>query len=185
MANREAHKNAPTSQLKALEGSGYCSTTVNRLQRISALAEVGTPTDTEQLKSRIIGYFNICEETDSRPGIEGLCLCLGISRQTLWNWCNGEGGHSEEFTKVCQQAKQLIAAFLEDSTQNGRINPISFVFLAKNWLGYQNEIAIQAKPIEEKSVISVADLPKLPNATSDTDEFQTLAEELPILDNFD
>ena len=51
------------------------------------------------------------------------------------------------------RAKQYITAFLEAACMTGKINPVSSIFLLRNWCGYSNEVSFddmaeaQEKPI--------------------------------------
>lgn len=186
MANRNANRNAPTSQLANLEGTGYASETLPKLMEISSLAESGAPKTAEELQDRLIRFFEICAINDIRPGIEKLALCLGIDRRTFWAWCDS-GKKDPRFTELCRQARQLVVSMLEDATQTNKMNVGACCFLLKNWAQYRDEVAIETKVIEEKPTISLADLPKLDEIskrTSETDEIQELPD-LPWIDTID
>ena len=45
---------------------------------------------------------------------------------------------------IITQAKQVIAALLENWGQNGKINPAAFCFLMKNNFGYADSVTIEA-----------------------------------------
>ena len=85
-------------------------------------------TDPEQVRQRVDDYFNFCVRNDMRPHIEGLALSIGVSRQTLWNWRQV----GRERGAVIDQAVQLIASLTEAWALNGKLNPATFCFIAKN-----------------------------------------------------
>ena len=116
MANHNS--NFPSNQLNNLP-ENFCTDTVRSLRELNAL---GKPTNIEELKQRIDHYFLFCEQNDFRCGVESLCLALGVSRQTLWNWCNSNGC-DEQWAEVCRSAKQFILTFLEQLTLKNKINP--------------------------------------------------------------
>ena len=100
------------------------------------------PQNVEELKKRIDGYFSFCHDHELRPGVEGLSLALGISRQMFWRWCNNERGR--EWGDVCNSAKQALGAYLEAVSMNGKLNPATSIFLMKNWLGYKDSVELTA-----------------------------------------
>lgn len=44
---------------------------------------MGRPQTDEEVANRINDYFEFCERSSIRPGIESLCMALHISRTTL------------------------------------------------------------------------------------------------------
>lgn len=100
------------------------------------------PRNINELRARLANYFDFCRETGFRCGIETLCLSLGITRQTLLNWCRGEGC-SQEWQDQCLLAKQYIYSFLEQASLTGKINPVLAVWYGKNWCGYKDAISLE------------------------------------------
>ena len=133
MSNRNS--NFPTNGLKNLDGDKNTGVTVKSLFEMSKL---GIPQSDQELTERIESYFEHCVQTNSRPGIEQLALSLSTSRQNFWLWCKGEGGKSKEWMEQCLRARQTIIAFLESAGLNGKINPVSLIFLLKQWAGYED-----------------------------------------------
>ena len=154
MANK--HSNFPTNQLNNLPPE-VCGSTVGCLRDLAAK---GKPKDTNELKDRIDSYFAFCEERNLRPGVESLCLSLGITRQTLWTWCKGEDC-SPEWAEICRNAKQFILTFLEAITMAGKLNPASSIFYLKNWGAYVDQVSVVGEEPEVKKRLTAADLPKL------------------------
>lgn len=95
----------------------------------------------EEIESRINEYFTFCVETGNRPGVEGLCLSLGIVRSTLFNWCNGQGCSAKR-TEMCRLAKQTIVTYIEQAGLAGKLNPVSQIFILKNWANYKDSYDI-------------------------------------------
>ena len=101
--------------------------------------------DPEQVKERIVLYFQHCADNDRKPQIVGMCNWLGISRDTLNTWKNGEyrsGTHSD----LIKKAYAMIEEMWADYMQNGKINPASGIFLAKNWFGYKDVADVVVTP---------------------------------------
>ena len=166
MANLKS--NYPTNQLNNLE-KGVCSDTVTCLRELSAK---GRPTNTGELKERIDEYFKFCADKDFRPGIESLCLSLGITRVTLWNWCK-RIGCDDDWAEICMQAKQFILTFLEQISLTGKINPASSIFYLKNWGAYSDNYLIESDTSYEtdKKLITVKELQSLEDIKKVVEEY--------------
>lgn len=134
-----------------MQKSNYPTETMNNLpddfvketvQSLRELNELGKPQTDQEMQERIDKYFEFCEKSGCRPGIEGLCLSLHITRTTLFNWCHGIGC-SHERQEIAEQAKSFIGAFTEQSVLRGKISPPSGIFILKNWLGYKDTISFE------------------------------------------
>lgn len=112
------------------------------VQSLRELNELGKPETDEEVKGRIDMYFEFCQRTGNRPGIESLCLALHISRTTLFNW-NAGINCSQYRQEIVSTAKGFIAAFLEQAMARGKISPPSGIFLMKNWLNYKDTISFE------------------------------------------
>lgn len=102
--------------------------------------------DAEAVEERINWYFRHCIDCDIKPGVAGLCGALGIDRQTFYQWTTGvnrEGTHKS----LAKKAKFTLEQLMEQYMVNGKINPVSGIFLLKNHFGYtdKQEITIQPK----------------------------------------
>lgn len=113
----------------------------------------GDMSDDALFRERISCYFDFCAERQMRPGVEGMALALGVTRQTILNWRHGIGSSQQRQNDV-QQAYQLISASLEQMGLQGKISPPSYIWLSKNWQGYTDCIRIEADTTQEKGVMS-------------------------------
>lgn len=129
---------------------------------LKQLHDMGKPKTDNEVAERVDLFFNFCQASSVRPGIESLCLALHISRTTLYRWSNGEDC-SEYRQEIIQSAKGFIGAFLEQAMLGGKISPPSGIFLMKNWLSYKDAISVEeALPqIEKRKILSSAELPRL------------------------
>lgn len=100
--------------------------------------------DIEQVKERCDWYFNHCVENDMRPSMAGLCNAIGISRWAFHKWCAGERRNTHQ--EYCIRIKGLLEELMEDYMQNGKINPVSGIFLMKNNFGYQDKQEVVLTP---------------------------------------
>lgn len=94
--------------------------------------------DPEAVRERIATYFEICHEDDMKPTVMGLCNSLHISRQALLSWKNGT--HREDSHQaIILQAYGYMEELWEHYMQNGKINPVSGIFLGKNNYNYHDK----------------------------------------------
>lgn len=120
----------------------------------------------ELLKERIMQYFKICAEDDSKPSVAGLALAIGTDRRRIWEWAQCE---KSDRSDVIKKAYQILNLMMEDYMQNGKINPVSGIFLMKNNFGYADKQEVVLTPnnplgeqksneeLEERYLESVAD----------------------------
>ncbi|MCD8196553.1 MAG: DNA-packaging protein [Lachnospiraceae bacterium] len=130
--------NFPTGQVENLEPH-FVSKTIENLRQLYDLGQPQTDDETEQ---RINQYFAFCQRTESRPGIEGLCMSLAVSRTTIFRWANGENCSTRKKNIICR-AKSFINAFLEQSALQGKLSPPTAIFLMKNWMSYSDTTSIE------------------------------------------
>lgn len=140
--------NYPAAQLGDLEPDFVAET----IQNLRQLNDLGKPKTDKELTERIDQYFEFCQNTGNRPGIESLCMALSITRTTLFNWNNGVNCTPER-QEIIIKAKAFIASFMEQAILRGKLNPASGIFLMKNWLSYKDsysfEEATETKPQNE------------------------------------
>ena len=156
--------NYAPAALDNLNGDRYTGATINCLMELSAK---GKPKDTQELKERISSYFQFCADRDMRVGIEGLCLSIGVTRQTFWGWLHGTINKPEEWVEICENARQVIATFLEQCGLSGKINPITYIFLCKNWLNYVDKSEVITGSEQRQEQLNASDLPILGVITED------------------
>ena len=102
--------------------------------------------DAEQVKIRIHEYFKICAEDDMKPGVADFAFALGISRQELWNIVSGKRVKPDAVLDALKRTYYALNAQLENYAMNGKVNPVTFIFLGKNHFAYQDkqEITVSA-----------------------------------------
>lgn len=124
-------------------------------------------------------YFNTCIEKDIKPGVAGLCLALGISRQTWSMWGLGK---SRDYSDIVEQSRLMMESILEQYMLNGKINPVTGIFLLKNNFGYadKSEIVLtpNSNPLGEQRDVEALKQKYLENAygVSDYDSDITIPE---------
>lgn len=102
----------------------------------------------QEVKQRIGMYFGLCRDNDMKPSVAGLALAFGIERNTLWRWANNVESKyiPTESRNLIKKAYQVLNAQMEDYAQNGKINPVTAIFLMKNNLGYSDRQDIVLTP---------------------------------------
>ncbi len=133
--------------------------------KIANLPKIDTK-DIPQLQGRIKQYFEICVEDDMKPSVAGLALAIGVDRKTIWQWAQSE---NSDRSNTIKRAYQVLNLMMEDYMQNGKINPVSGIFLMKNNFGYQDKQdvvitpnnplgeKVDRKQLENKYIESVAE----------------------------
>lgn len=102
--------------------------------------------DSEAVAKRITEYFQIQFECDLKPTVSGLGLALGLSRQRLWEIKTGNYHTSRALselptasTEAIKKGYEYMEILWENYMQNGKINPVSGIFLGKNNFGYTDK----------------------------------------------
>lgn len=101
--------------------------------------------DASQVQERIVWYFQHCAENDMKPTVTGMANALGVDRRTLYDWSRGNL-RNVSHTPIVKKAYALLEELWEDYMQNGKINPVSGIFLGKNHFGYADKQEIVVEP---------------------------------------
>lgn len=121
-----------------------------------AMASLNLPpidiSDPKQVENRIYEYFTFCIDNDRKPNMVGMANWLGVNHDTLSSWKRGEyrtSTHSDVINKAIAMLEELWVDYM----QNGKMNPASGIFLAKNMFQYRDVIDIapaQPAPLGEQ-----------------------------------
>lgn len=105
-------------------------------------------TDAEAIRQRIIEYFTICEKNDMKPSVEGMALAFGVERRSLYRWVNGINCSyiTQEGRNYLKTAYATLNAMMSDYMMQGKINPVSGIFLMKNNMNYSDQTEIIVTP---------------------------------------
>ena len=94
----------------------------------------------EEIRQRLEQYFIETLETGELPTVEAMCLALGYDRKTVWRWENGEEGSTPTRCHLIKKAKEFLATFDAHLVQEGKVNPTTYIFRAKNYFGMRDEV---------------------------------------------
>ena len=97
----------------------------------------------EQLRARVVEYFQLCAEHDMKPGVAAAGLAIGLDRRRLWEIRSGNHvrvtGIPQESKDIINEVYDSLEVLWESYMTNGKINPVSGIFLGKNNFGYQDK----------------------------------------------
>lgn len=98
----------------------------------------------EQVRDRLVKYFEIHSLADMKPTVAGMAMALGVDRRRLWEIKVGvqdrNQGLPDETRDLIKKAYDFLETLWENYMHNGKINPVSGIFLAKNNFGYQDKV---------------------------------------------
>ena len=107
----------------------------------------------EEVQERLTEYFRIHTEADMKPTVVGMAMALGIDRRRLWEIRSGNHHTSKSLedlptltTDYIKKAYDFMENLWENYMQNGKINPVSGIFLGKNNFGYQDKTEYVVTP---------------------------------------
>lgn len=85
-------------------------------------------------------YLELCITNNKKPGMAGYALALGVSRGQLVRYITGEVAIPKDVREVLVRFSALLDSLMEDYMMNGKINPVSGIWLQKNNFGYKEQI---------------------------------------------
>lgn len=99
--------------------------------------------DPVQLKNRVVEYFQLCADQDMKPSVAAAALAIGLDRRRMWeirsgNFCRVTG-IPQECKDIINGVYDSLEVLWEGYMLNGKINPVSGIFLGKNNFGYQDK----------------------------------------------
>lgn len=111
---------------------GEISRMIKQAMTISHWPDIDT-NDPDQVADRIDRYHTFCFENDIKPDMSGMALAFGVSRKTLWAWENGvDSNKPQSVRNVLKKGRQINEILLSQMMLNGKINPVTGIFLLKN-----------------------------------------------------
>ena len=109
--------------------------------------------DPEQVNNRLAEFFQIHADADMKPTVSGMGMALGLDRRRLWEIKTGslKGGTTKydlptSSLESIKKAYEYMEILWENYMQNGKINPVSGIFLGKNNFGYQDKTEYVVTP---------------------------------------
>lgn len=91
-------------------------------------------TDPKAIERRINEYFTACADAGLRPGNLGMYSALGLTRQDVNNFIHGRSHRvNPECIDIIQKGIRAMSTYRELLVNHGRLNPVSYIFQAKNF----------------------------------------------------
>ena len=111
----------------------------------------------EQLQTRVIEYFKLCADHDMKPGVAAVGLAIGLDRRRLWEIRSGNTGRNVNIPQECKDiingVYDSLEVLWEGYMANGKINPVSGIFLGKNNFGYADKQEYVLTPNQANTTI--------------------------------
>lgn len=104
-------------------------------------------TSDEELCERLNWFFTECARTQQIPNIEKMSNAIGYHRQALLDWESGRlKGFSPATAEIVRQAKQILASIDAELAQEGKSQPVVYMFRAKNFYGMKDQQDVVVTP---------------------------------------
>ena len=142
--------NFPNAQLKKLEQDDdkreFIGKALHNILEVSRAFDA-PPKNDEELCERLNWFFHTCAETQQLATVEKMCLALSWSRQHVFELEAGNRpGFSPDTRDIIKKAKNLIASIDAELAQEGKIQPVVYMFRAKNYYGMKDQQDVVVTP---------------------------------------
>lgn len=111
--------------------------------KISSITRV---TSLEETAERLNWFFKTCEETQQLPTVEKMYLALGMNRSRYSDWVRNDT--NPDIVKMIEKGKALISAMDAQLATTGTLQPVVYIFRAKNYYGMRDQVDIQASTVD-------------------------------------
>ncbi len=118
-------------------GAGHIQKTLNKILPFWNMPPVK---DDAELAVRLYDFFELCMQTEQHPTWEKLCYYIGFVGSTVHRWLTGEINCSTERRNLIKKAKEFCAIYDAELAIDGKINPIIYIFRAKNFFGMVDRV---------------------------------------------
>jgi len=116
------------------------------------------PADIKEWKERTDYFFSECINNGQRPTWEKYCLCMGYTRKTMWDIMTGTQYKGQEVADIIKTAKEYCAAYDAEMVTQGKLNPVPYIFRAKNYYGMKDNQDITITPNTNIVDVSAEDI---------------------------
>lgn len=100
----------------------------------------------DEFADRINVYFAECAENSIIPRWETLALALGITRKSAWEIVTGRTREGSVRQKMLERAKDILSAVDAELVQTGKVNPVVYIFRAKNFYDMKDQQDVVVTP---------------------------------------
>lgn len=110
--------------------------------KIRELGLRGKPQTQDEMKDRITEYFELCQQAQLNPTVEGLALAVDYDRRSLFDIQTGKGKLA--FSDIIKKAKDFIANYDAILAASNKMNSAVYCFRSKNFYGMKDQVQIEA-----------------------------------------
>lgn len=159
---RGGTENFPQSELKRLEEDDNKRVFIGKsLSNILAVSKAfdQPPKTEDELCDRLNDFFKVCAETNQLPTVEKMCLALSMPRSTVFDWESGNTrGLGPATSDILKKAKNIISSLDAELALEGKIQPVVYLFRAKNYYGMKDQQDVVVTPNTANNYVDPATL---------------------------
>ena len=119
---------------------------INVIMQFAALPDIDLKDD-KQVRNRLIEFYQICANNDFKPTVSSLACCFGWTRRELHGVVSEDPSYYHIWQNLSifalsqiKKGYETMSQLWESYMQNGKINPVSGIFLGKNNFGYVDKV---------------------------------------------
>ena len=112
----------------------------NTLKKMMPFWDMPQVKNDDELAVRLYDFFVLCMDTGQHPTWEKLCYYIGYHGSTVARWLTGEINASLTRRNLIKKAKDFCAIYDAELAIDGKINPIVYIFRAKNFFGMVDRV---------------------------------------------
>lgn len=105
----------------------------------------------DELQEQMQDYFDLCTDQQVVPTITSLALWLGVDRNTIYDHANNS---NSPFSCVMKNTLNYLHSIMQSGTIDGKINPVTYIFISKNDYGMRDDKNITVSPTSDKQTIN-------------------------------
>lgn len=102
----------------------------------------------EDLEKELSDYFDTCNEYDVMPTVTNLALWLGVNKDTIYEHANNP---MSPYSDLIKNVLNYLHDKMQSGTLSGDINPVTYIFLSKNYYGMRDDKNIQVSATNDSS----------------------------------
>lgn len=109
----------------------------------------------DEIEERSQEFIDYCLNHGERLTVEKYCLALGHPRKVIWEWEQLNDARSN----VIKRTKDIIAAYDASLVSMGKLNPVPYIFRAKNYYGMKDQqeyVLTPNNPLADSDSVEVA-----------------------------
>lgn len=132
---------------------------------IRNLGKAGKPKTVQEMEDRIDQYFEVCQQAQLNPTVEGLAMAIDYDRRTLFDIQNAKA--KIQFSDTVKKAKDFIANYDAILASSNKMNSAVYCFRSKNFYQMKDTVQVEAisnqsGDIPDQQGVDLAELPEAP-----------------------